>query len=58
MEFLPDFPCEDFAAHLQDNGLHEDVVSKVISNRVTSCIFLDLAKDDLKEIAPAVGDMC
>ena len=56
MEFLPDLPCEDFAAYLQDNGIHEDVVSNVISNRVTSCIFLDLAEDDLKEIAPAVGD--
>lgn len=56
MEFPPDFSCEDFAAYLQDNGVHEDVVANVNYNRVTSCIFLDLAEDDLKEIAPAVGD--
>lgn len=42
--------CEDFAAYL------EDVISNVISNRVTSSIFFDLTKNDLKELAPAVGD--
>ena len=48
--------CEDFAAYLEDNNLHEDVISNVISNRVTSSIFLDLTENDLKELAPAVGD--
>ena len=56
MEFSSEMSCEDFAAYLEDNNLHEDVISNVISNRVTSSIFLDLTENDLKELAPAVGD--
>ena len=56
MEFSTELTCEDFAAYLGDNSLHDDVISKVISNRVTSAVFLDLAEDDLNELAPAVGD--
>ena len=56
MEFSTKLTCEDFAAYLGDNGLHDDVISKVISNRVTSAVFLDLVEDDLNELAPAVGD--
>lgn len=56
MEFSAEFTCEEFATYLEDNGLHEDIVSNVTSNRVTSSIFLDLKEEDLKELAPAVGD--
>ena len=56
MEFSAELTCEDFGAYLKDNGLHEDVISNVIFNRVTSSLFLDLVEDDLRELAPAVGD--
>lgn len=56
MEFSPELSCEEFADYLRDNGLHEDVISNVASNRVTSSVFLDLGEADLKELAPAVGD--
>lgn len=56
MVFSTEMPCKDFAAYLRDNGLHEDVISQVVSNRVTSAVFLDMVEDDLKELAPAVGD--
>jgi len=56
MEFSSEMACEDFAAYLKDSGLHEDVISNVISNRVTSSLFLNLMEDDLKELTPAVGD--
>lgn len=56
MEFSSEITCEDFAAYLGDNNLHEDVISNIIYNQVTSSIFLDLTENDLKELAPAVGD--
>ncbi len=56
MGFSPEMPCEDFAAYLRDNGVHEEIISKVVSNRVMSAVFLDLMEDDLKKLAPAVGD--
>ena len=56
MEFSSEIACKDFAAYLGDNNLHEDAISNVISNPVMSLIFPDLTENDLKELAPPVGD--
>lgn len=47
---------EEFGDYLLQNGLHEDVVATVISNRICSETFLHLTESDLKELAPTVGD--
>ena len=47
---------EEFADYLLKEGLHEDVVSAIFSNRICSETFLDLTESDLKELAPTIGD--
>ena len=56
MEFSNAFDVEGFAEYLSAKGLHEDVISSVVTNRVTAEIFVSLTEGDLKELAPAVGD--
>jgi len=55
-EINADWNSEDFVAYLTEKGLHEDVIARVVDNRITSAIFLDLTEEDLKELAPAIGD--
>jgi len=56
MEFSVEWDSDDFAAFLTSEGLHDDVVTKIIDNRVTSALFIELSEDDLKELAPVIGD--
>ena len=56
MEFSTEWDSEELASYLTEKGLHEDVVANIISNRITSGLFLDLEESDLKELAPAIGD--
>ena len=56
MEFSTEWDSEEFAIYLTDKGLHEDLVANVLNNRITSALFLDLTENDVKELAPAIGD--
>lgn len=56
MEFSDDWDSEAFADYLRAKGLHEDVISAVVDNRINSVLFLSLTESDLKELAPAIGD--
>jgi len=40
---------------LKSSGLHEDVISAIVDNRVSSKLFLE-SEADLKELAPSIGD--
>jgi len=46
----------EFASFLTSEGVHDNIVANVIANRVTSALFLELSDEDLKELAPTVGD--
>ena len=50
------FDYEEFGAFLQEQGLHKDVVSAIIDNRICSEAFVDLTENDLKDLAPTIGD--
>jgi len=41
---------------LTSEGVHDDIVSNVIANCVTSALFIELSDEDLKELAPTLGD--
>ena len=56
MEISADWDSDDFVAYLTEKGLHDDVIAKVMDNRINSAVFLDLTEEDLKELAPAIGD--
>jgi len=56
MEICADWDADDFASYLKERGLHKDVVTNIIDNRITSALFLSLNEDDLKELAPTIGD--
>ena len=43
-------------SYFAEKGLHEDVIPKVVDNRINSVIFFNLTEEDLKELAPAIGD--
>lgn len=48
--------CEDFGNFLEAEGLHEDIVSTFVGNRICGQVFLALTEDDLKELVPVIGD--
>ena len=48
--------CKDFAHFLEAEGLHEDIVSAFVDNRICRQTFLALTEDDLKELLPIIGD--
>lgn len=56
IEISVDWDVYDFATFLTDKGLHDEVVSNVIENRITGTLFLKLTEADLKELAPVIGD--
>lgn len=56
MELSVDWDADDLAEFLTEKGLHDEVISNVIDNRITSALFLELTEADLKELAPAIGD--
>ena len=56
MEFSDAYDFEEFAAYLSGKGLHDDVVSVVLGNRINGELFLSLTEGDLKELVPAIGD--
>jgi len=56
MEFSVEWDFDEFASFLTYEAVHENVVSNVIANLVTRVLFIELSEEDLKELAPAVGD--
>ena len=48
--------CEEFSDYLLAKGLHEDVVSKIVGNRIDGQLFISLSEDEVKELAPVIGD--
>lgn len=41
---------------LRKRGLHNDVIYSIATNRIDSGLFLNLTENDLKEMAPVIGD--
>ena len=56
MEFVVDGSADFLAEYLTSEGIHEDVVTKIVDNRITCSLFLDLRKEDLKVLATVIGD--
>ena len=56
MVSLECFDFQEFGDYLLKEGVHEDVVSAIVSNRICSETFLDSTESDLKELAPTIGD--
>ena len=56
MEISQDRDSDEFVEYLIEKGLHDDVIAKLMDNRITSAVFLDLTDEDLKELASAIGD--
>ena len=48
--------CEEFGDYLLAKGLHKDVASKIVDNRIDGQLFISLSEDEIKELAPAIGD--
>ena len=48
--------CKEFSDYLLAKGLHEDVVSKIVGNRINGQFFISLSEDEVKELAPVIGD--
>lgn len=53
---IKDLNVEDFSEFLLEKGVHEEVASLFVSNRISGSIFLKLSEGDLKEIIPTIGD--
>ena len=53
---VKDLNVEDFGDFLLHKGVHEDVVSSFITNKISGILFLKLSEDDLKELTPTIGD--
>ena len=56
MEFLDSWDCDEFADYLRKRGVHCDLIESIIANRIDSGLFLNLTENDLKELAPVIGD--
>ena len=56
MEFVVDGSADCLAEYLTAEGIHEDVVAKIIDNRISCALFLDLGEEDLKDLATMIGD--
>ena len=47
MEFIVDGSVDCLAEYLSAEGAHADVVAKIIDNRITCALFLDLEQEDV-----------
>ena len=56
VENIKTLSCEGFSSFLESSGVHEDVISTFVSNRISGSTFLKLSDDDLKELVPVIGD--
>ena len=55
-DIIKDLNVDDFSEFLLEKGVHEEVASLFVSNRISGSIFLRLSEDDLKELIPTIGD--
>ena len=55
-DIIKDLNVDDFGEFLLEKGVHEELASLFVSNRISGSIFLRLSKDDLKELIPTIGD--
>lgn len=53
---IKDLNVEDFGDFLLQKGVHEDIASLFVNNRITGVLFLKLSEEDLKELIPTIGD--
>ncbi len=54
-EVISSLSVEDLCHYLVDQKQHADVVSAMQDNRITGNDFLELSKDQLKELFPILG---
>ena len=50
------YSVEELYDFLRDNNVSSDVSDRVKSNQINGELFLELTSDELKEIAPVLGD--
>ena len=55
-DYINGLNLEDFGDFLLEKGIHEEVASLFISNRITGSAFLRLSEDDIKELTPRIGN--
>ena len=51
-----DFTVEELADFLEEKGISIDVVTNILTNRVSGAVFLKLTDGDLRELAPLLGE--
>ena len=47
---------DELSAHLLEKGFHLELVASFSRNRIDGATFIDLSEDDLKDLAPVIGD--
>lgn len=55
-DYINGLNLEDFGDFLLEKGIHEEVASLFISNRIIGSAFLRLSEDDIKELTPRIGN--
>lgn len=56
METIGDLDVQEFAEFLENQNMHEDVITAFLRNRVCGSSFLSLTEEDFKELLPIIGD--
>ena len=56
MASLADFTVDELVDYLEAKGVSEGVVRNFETNRVSGNAFLRLTEDDLRELAPLIGE--
>ena len=56
MAYLEYLTIDEFAEHLVEEGIEDEVVKTFEENRFSGAVFLQLQEDDLKELVPVIGD--
>ena len=55
MAYLEYLSVEEFAEHLVEEGIDDEVAKSFEENRISGDVFLKLQDDDLKELVPVIG---
>ena len=56
MASIEDFTVDELVDYLEAKGVSEGVTLNFKTNRVSGAAFLRLTEDDLRELAPLVGE--
>ena len=55
MDDFSTFTAEEMAQFLANHGVSETVKDNIVSNKVSGSVFMKLTEDDIRELAPTIG---